>query len=149
MESRFFLNVIVAESSSIFKLFSSENESLLIGWNSFFVLDFSFNIFYWVSAFNFESDCFSSQGFDKDLHTSSKSQDQVESRFFLDVIVAESSSIFKLFTSENESLLIGWDSFFVLDFSFYVFNCISCIYFESDCFSSKSFDKDLHTSSKS
>lgn len=42
----------------------------------------------------------------------------MESRFLLDVVVTQGTSIFQLFTSENETLLIWWDTFFILDLSF-------------------------------
>merc|ERR1711939_1074594 len=122
VESRFFLDVIIRESSSVFQLFSGKDKSLLIWWNTFFVLDFSFDIVNSIRWFDIKGDGFSGQSFDKDLHTSSKSQDQVESRFFLDVIIGESSSIFQLFSGKDKSLLIWWNTFFVLDFSFDIVN---------------------------
>ena len=149
VESWLFLNVVVWKSSSIFKLLSSENESLLIWWDSFFILDFSFNIFNGVCWFNIKSDGFSSKSFDEDLHTSSKSENQMKSWFFLNVIVGEGSSVFKLLSSEDESLLIWWDSFFILDFSLDIFNGVCWLNIESNGLSSKSLNKDLHTSSKS
>ena len=48
--------------------------------------------------------------------SSSKSKDEMEGAFLLDVIVGEGSSIFKLLTSEDQTLLIRGDSFLVLDF---------------------------------
>ena len=44
--------------------------------------------------------------------------------FFLDVVVLESSSIFKLLTSEDKSLLIWGNTFLVLDLGFDVFNSV-------------------------
>jgi len=101
MEGGLFLDVIVTQSSSIFELFSGEDQSLLIWWDTFFVLDFGFDVLDGVGWFNFESDGFSGQGFDKNLHTASESEDQVKGRFFLDVVVGEGSSVFELFTSED------------------------------------------------
>ena len=49
--------------------------------------------------------------------TTSESEDQVESRFLLDVVIRESSSIFQLLSCEDQSLLVGWDALFVLDLS--------------------------------
>ena len=46
----------------------------------------------------------------------------MESRFLLDVVVTEGSSVFKLLSSEDESLLIGWDSFLVLDLGLDILN---------------------------
>ena len=51
-------------------------------------------------------------------HTStSKSEDQVESGLFLDVVIRESSSIFELLSGEDESLLIWGNTFFILNLS--------------------------------
>ena len=49
-------------------------------------------------------------------HTSSsKSEDEMESGLFLDVVIGKSSSIFELLTSEDKSLLIWGNTFFILD----------------------------------
>ena len=149
MEGWLFLNIIVRKSSSVLKLLSSEDKSLLIWWNSFLILDFGFNIFDGVCWLNIKGDGFTSEGLDEDLHSSSKSEYQMESGLLLDVVIWKSSSIFKLLSSEDESLLIWWDSFFVLDFGFYIFNGISWLNIEGDSFSSEGLDEDLHTSSKS
>jgi len=122
VECRFFLDVVISKSSTIIKLFTSKDESLLIWRNSFFVLDFLFDVFNGVRRFNFESDSFSSQGFDEDLHTTSKSENKMKSGFFLDVVISKSSSIIELFSSKDESLLIWRNTFFVLNFGFNVFN---------------------------
>ena len=44
----------------------------------------------------------------------------MESRLLLDVIIRESSSIFQLLSGEDQSLLVGWDSFLVLDLLLHV-----------------------------
>ena len=46
----------------------------------------------------------------------------MESRFFLDVVIGECSSIFELLSSEDESLLVGWDALLVLDLGLDVVN---------------------------
>ena len=54
-----------------------------------------------------------------DLHgthtSSSESQNQMEGGLLLDIVVRESSSIFELLTSEDKSLLIWRNTFFILD----------------------------------
>jgi hypothetical protein len=50
-----------------------------------------------------------------DIHTSSESEDQVDGRFFLNIIVTKSSTVLKLLSGEDESLLIGGNTFLVLD----------------------------------
>ena len=39
----------------------------------------------------------------------------MECRLFLDVVVGEGATIFELFASEDETLLIRWDTLLVLD----------------------------------
>ena len=51
-------------------------------------------------------------------HTAtSKSKYQVESGLLLDVVIRESSSIFELLSGKDESLLIGGNTFLILDLS--------------------------------
>jgi len=144
MESRFFLDVVVGEGSAVFKLFSCEDESLLIWRNTFFVLDLGFDILNGISWLDIEGDSLTSEGLDEDLHTTSKSQDEMESGFLLDVVVRESSSIFKLLSCEDESLLIWRDTFFVLDLGLDVFDGICWLNIKSDGLTGEGFDEDLH-----
>ena len=146
MKSGFLLNIIICKGSAIFKLFSCKNKSLLISWDSFFVIDFGFNFFNCINWVNFKSDGSTSQGFYEDLNfaATSQSKDQVKSAFFLDVVVCNSSITLKFFTSENKSLLIIWDTFFVCDFSFDIFNCINTwVNCKSNCFTDKGFYENL------
>jgi len=149
MKGGLLLDVVVGQSSTILKLLSSEDKSLLIWRDSFLVLGLGFDVLDSVSWLNIKGDGFTSEGLNEDLHTSSESEHKMESRFFLDVVVGESSAVFKLFSSENESLLVWWDSFLVLNFSLDIFNGICWLDIESDGLSSKGLDEDLHTSSKS
>ena len=68
MESWFFLDVVVGESSAIFELLTCKDESLLIGWDSFLVLDLSLDIVNGIRWFDIQSDGFTCEGFNKDLH---------------------------------------------------------------------------------
>merc|ERR1712135_113305 len=115
MECRFFLDIVVAQGASIFQLLSSKDQTLLIWWDSFFVLDLGLDIVDGITWLNLKSDGLTSQGLDKDLHTSSKSQDKMECGFLLDIVVAQGASILQLLSSKDQTLLIWWDSFFVLD----------------------------------
>jgi hypothetical protein len=143
------LDVVVRKSSAILKLLSGKDESLLIWGNTFLVLNFGFDIFDGVSGLDIQSDSLTSEGFDEDLHATSESEDQVKSRLLLDVVIRESSTVFKLLSGEDESLLIWRDSFFVLDFGFDIFNGISGLDIQCDGLTSESLDEDLHTSSES
>jgi len=148
MEGWLFLNVVVWESASIFQLLASKDKPLLIGWDSFFVLNLRFNILNAVRRLNFQSDGFASQGLHKDLHTTTQTQNQVEGRFFLDVVVRESATIFKLLAGKDEPLLIGRDTFFVLDLCFDILNAVWWLHFQGDSLASQGLYKDLHTTSE-
>jgi hypothetical protein len=56
------------------------------------------------------------------LHTTSESEDQVESGLLLDVVVGEGSAVFELLASEDESLLIGRNTFLVLNLGLDILN---------------------------
>merc|ERR1712100_842095 len=103
MEGGLLLDVVVRQRSAVLELLSSEDESLLIWRNSFFVLDLGLDVFDGVCWLDIEGDGLTSEGLDEDLHTTSKSEDEMESGFLLDVVVAEGSSVLELLSSEDES----------------------------------------------
>ena len=149
MESGFLLDIVVRESSSVFELLSSKDKCLLIGRDAFFVLDLSLDVVDSVGWFDVEGDGLASEGLDKDLHATSESKDEMESRFLLDVVVGEGSTVFELLSSEDESLLIGRDSFFVLDLGLDVVDGVGWLDVEGNGLASESLDKDLHATSES
>jgi hypothetical protein len=67
----------------------------------------------------------------------------------LDVVVGESSAVLELLTSEDESLLIWWDTFLILDLSLDVFDGVCWLDIKGDGLTGKSLDEDLHTTSES
>jgi len=79
MEGRFLLDVIILESSAVLELLTGEDKSLLIWGNSFLVLDLGLHVLDGIGLLNVESDGLSGKGLNEDLHTSSKSENQVES----------------------------------------------------------------------
>jgi len=149
MESRLLLDVVVGEGSSILKLLSSEDKSLLIWRDTFLILDLGLDVLDGVCWLNIKSDGLTGKGLDEDLHTTSKSEDQMESRLLLDVVVGEGSSILKLLSSEDESLLIWRNTFLVLDLGLDVLNSVCWLDIKSDGLTSEGLDEDLHSSSKS
>ena len=78
MEGGLLLDVVIREGSAVLELLSSEDESLLIWRDTFLVLDLGFDVLNGVSWLNVEGDGLTGKGFDEDLHTTSKSEDQVE-----------------------------------------------------------------------
>jgi len=78
------------------------------------------------------------------LASSTKSQDEMKSRFLLDIVVAESAPIFELLSSEDKTLLIGGDAFLVLDLGLHVFDGIGWFDIKSDGLTRQGFHEDLH-----
>merc|ERR1719369_1594071 len=144
MKGTLFLDIVVRQSSSIFQLFSSKDQSLLIWRDTFLVLDLGLHVLNGITRLHLQSDGLASQGLDKDLHTSSQSQDKMKGRLFLDIVVRQSSSIFQLFSSKDQSLLIWRNTFLVLDLSFDVLDGIARLHLQGDGLASQGLDKNLH-----
>lgn len=68
------------------------------------------------------------------MHTATEAKHEVESGFFLDVIVGECSAVLELLAGENQSLLVWWDSLFILNLGFHVIDCVGGFDFQCDCF---------------
>merc|ERR1712012_495098 len=140
MQSGFLLDVVVREGAAIFKLFTSKDQPLLVWGNAFLVLDLSLDIFNGVRWFNLKSDSLASQGLDKNLHTTSQSEYQVQSGLLLDVVVREGAAILKLLTSKDQPLLIWGNTFLVLDLCFNVLNGVRRLNLKCNGFASQGFD---------
>ena len=96
-----------------------------------------------IRGFDIEGDGLSSQGHDKDLHTTTEAEHQVKGGFLLDVVVGERTAVFQLLSSENQALLIRRDPLFILDLGFHVVDRIRGFDIESDGLSGQSLHKDL------
>merc|ERR1712180_223796 len=149
MQSGFLLDVVVRERTAIFKLFTSKDQPLLVWGNAFLVLDLSLDIFNGVRWLYLKGDGLARQGLDKNLHTTSQSEYQVQSGLLLDVVVREGATILKLFAGKDQSLLIWGNALFILNLSFDIFNGVRRFNLQCNCFTSQGFDKNLHTSSQS
>ena len=73
----------------------------------FFVLNFGLNVVDGVGRFHFQSDGLARQCLDKDLHSTTKTENKVKGGFFLNVIVRQGATILKLFAREDKALLVG------------------------------------------
>jgi len=88
MEGRFFLDVVIRKCSAIFELFSGEDQSLLLWWNSLLVLDLSLDVGDGVIRLYVQCDRFPSEGLDEDLHgTTPESKDEMEGGLLLNIVV--------------------------------------------------------------
>merc|ERR1712033_76665 len=149
MQGALLLNVIVREGSSIFQLLSSKDQSLLVWGNAFLVLDLGLHILNGVGRFNLKSNGLASESLDEDLHTSSQSKNQMQGALLLNVVVRKSSSVLKLLSSEDQSLLVWGNAFLVLDLGLHILNGVGRFNLKSDGLASQGLDEDLHTSSQS
>ena len=140
----FLLDVVVGQGTAVFQLFAGKDQTLLVRRNAFFVLDLGFDVFNGVTGFNVQSDGFTGQCFDEDLHTTTQAQDQMQRGFFLNVVVGQGTAIFQLFTGKDQTLLVGWDTFFVLDLGFDVLDGVGWLDIERDGFAGECFDENLH-----
>ena len=93
-----------------------------------------------------KSSHFLSQSVEKDA-AASQSQNQVESRFLLDVKRAKSAAVVKLFTSKDNSLFVWWNTLFIHDFPFHLFYGVGRFNIKRYCPPSQSLNVDLHVCS--
>ena len=144
VESRFLLDVVIRESSSIFELLSSEDKSLLIRGDAFFVLDFSLDVVNGVGGLDVQGDSLTREGLHEDLHTSAESKDKMERGLLLDVVVGEGSAVLELLAGKDESLLVRRDALLILDLGLDVIDGVRGLNIKSDGLARKSLHENLH-----
>merc|ERR1711962_1232162 len=85
----------LAQRPAVFQLLPGKNQPLLFRWDTLFVLYLGLNVLNRVIWFDVESDGLSRQRLHENLHrTTSQSKHQVQRRLLLDVVVAQSTTIF-------------------------------------------------------
>ena len=102
----------------------------------------------WLFVVVLERNGLSSEGLDEYLHTATKTEDEMKSRFFLDVVVGEGTTILELLSSEDETLLIRGDAFFVLNLGLHIVDRVGGLDFQGDRLAREGLNKDLHTSTE-
>ncbi|KAJ0624923.1 hypothetical protein HanIR_Chr01g0048271 [Helianthus annuus] len=78
MQSRLLLDVVIRKSPAVFQLFTRKDEPLLVRWDTLLVLDLCFHVVDSVGALDLQGDGLTGQGLNKDLHTTTKTEDKVE-----------------------------------------------------------------------
>jgi len=136
MKRRLLLDVVVRQSPSILKLFTSKDETLLIWRNTFLILDLGFDILNGIRGFDLKGDGLASQCLHENLHTTTEAENQMQSGFFLNVVVRECTTIFKLLASKDQTLLVWGNALFILNFGLDIFNSIGRLNFQGDGFAS-------------
>jgi hypothetical protein len=66
------------------------------------------------------------------LHASTKAENQVKSRFLLNVVVGERTAVLELFASKDKTLLVRWNAFFVLNLALDVVDSVAGLDLKSD-----------------
>lgn len=148
MERALLLDVVVRERTPILQLFTSEDETLLVRWDTLLVLNLRLDVVDCVGALNFQCDRLPSERLNEDLHTTTETEDEVKSGFFLDVVIRQGTAIFELLSGENETLLIRRNTLLVLNLRLHIIDRIRGFYLQRNGLSSESLDENLHTTTK-
>merc|ERR1712242_73189 len=80
------------------------------------------------------------------LAATTKAEDQVQGRFFLNVVVGQSAAILQLLAGKDQPLLIRGNSLLVLDLGLDILDGIRGLDLKGDGLPRQSLDEDLHTS---
>jgi len=78
------------------------------------------------------------------LSTTTQTEDQVEGGFLLDVVVAQGATILELLAGEDKTLLVWWDTLFVLNLGLDIVDGVRGFNLEGDSFTREGLDEDLH-----
>ena len=66
------------------------------------------------------------------LHATAKTKNKMEGGLFLNVIVGESATIFKLLSGKDKTLLVGRNAFLVLNLGLYIIDGIAGLHLKGD-----------------
>ena len=144
VQSRVLADVVVRQRATVLQLLSSEDQSLLVRGDAILVLDLALDSVDGVIALDIQSDGLASQGLDKDLHTTSQTQHQVQGRVLADVVVRQRATVLQLLSSEDQSLLVRGDAILVLDLALDSVDGVVTLDIQSDGLASQGLDEDLH-----
>jgi D-ribose pyranose/furanose isomerase RbsD len=120
----------------------------LVRRDTLLVLDLGFNVIDGVGRLDLKSDSLAGQCLDEDLHTTTQAKDEVKSRLLLNVlhwsasrpsrtatltVVRKGTTILKLLSSKDQTLLVRRDTLLVLDLGLDVVDGVGRLDLESDC----------------
>ena len=125
-------------------MLASEDEALLIGRDTFLILDLGLDILNSVGRIDFQGDGLAGESLHEDLHATAESEDQVKSGLLLNVVVGEGSAVFQLLAGEDQSLLVRGDALLVLNLGLHVLDGVALLHIESNGLARKGLDEDLH-----
>merc|ERR1711928_311555 len=148
MQSGLLLNIVVGEGPAILELLASKDQPLLIWGDTLLVLDLGLNVLNGVRRLHLKGDGLASQGLDEDLHSTSETQDQMQSGLLLNVVVGEGPAILELLASKDQPLLVWGNTLLVLDLSLDVLDGVGGVHLQGNGLAGQGLYEDLHTSTK-
>jgi len=148
VQRRLFLDVVIRECATIFELLAGEDQTLLVRRDAFLVLNLRLDVVNGIGRLDLERDGLAGQRLHEDLHATAETKDQVKSRLFLDIVIRKSAAILELFASEDQALLVRWDTFLVLNLRLDVIDSVLRLDFEGNGLPRESLNEDLHSTTK-
>ena len=124
MESGLLLDVVVGEGAAILELLTSEDQALLVWWDTLLVLNLGLDIVDGVRRLNLKSDGLAGESLDEDLHTTTQTKDEVKGGLLLDVVVGQGTAVFELLSGKDQTLLVWRNALLVLDLALDVVNSV-------------------------
>jgi hypothetical protein len=76
--------------------------------------------------------------------TTTETENKVQSRLLLDVVVTKGAAILQLLSSEDQTLLVGRDALLILDLGLNIVDGIARLDLEGDGLAGEGLDEDLH-----
>merc|ERR1711863_151974 len=148
MEGGLLLDVVVGEGPSVLELLASKDQPLLVRGNALLVLDLGLHILDGVRGLDLEGDGLACEGLHEDLHTSPKTENEMEGGLLLDVVVGEGPSVLELLASKDQPLLVRGNALLVLDLGLHILDGVRGLDLEGGGLACEGLHEDLHTSPK-
>ena len=98
--------MVVRQTAAVLHLLASEDETLLINWDTFLIIDLCLDIVNRVRGLYIQGDGLARQRLHEDLHASAQAEHQVKGRLLLNVVVAQRATILQLLPGEDQALLV-------------------------------------------
>lgn len=140
MEGGLLLDIIVGKGAAVFELLSSEDKTLLVRRDAIgdhqtmasqwrmvahlplFVLNLRLYVVDGIRRLHLQRDSLAGESLNEDLHAAAETKDEMKGGFLLDIVVRESTAVFKLLSSEDETLLVRRNALLVLNLRLDIIN---------------------------
>ena len=145
MECRLLLNIVVSKCLSVLELLARKDQALLIRRDALLILNLLLHILDAVARLNIYRDRLTRECLHENLHAAAtETQDQMECRLLLNIVVRKGLAILELLAREDQALLIRRDALLVLNLLLNILNAVARLNIERDRLASKSLNENLH-----